>query len=138
MVSTVSSSPTPGEVTFGRYRIEPPGGDQLCSGEIAQAAPNYLAEEMRQRVARAPVRFNVRVQIPEPGDTIDDPSMAWPDQRKTLGIGVLEITAVVPDSEARNARYSFCPPHCRWTSSRLIRCSRRGAAYPVWSARRHP
>jgi catalase len=129
-----------GEVTFGRYRIEPPGGNHfLSAGEIAQAAPNYLAEEMRQRVARTPVRFNVRVQIPEPGDTIDDPSMAWPDQRKTIGIGVLEITAVVPDSEAAERALLFLPaalPAGIEPADPMLQA--RSAAYPASYARRHP
>jgi catalase len=43
------------------------------------------------------------------GDTIDDPSMAWPDQRATVEIGVLEITAVVADSQAAERALMFLP-----------------------------
>jgi len=99
-----------GQVSFGRYRIEPQTGNQFLSAEeLAKAAPGYLADEIRQRVGRAPVRFNFRVQLPEPGDKIDDPSMAWPDTRKTVEIGVIEITEVVPDSDAAERVLIFLP-----------------------------
>jgi catalase len=41
--------------------------------------------------------------MPEPGDKIDDPSVTWPDTRKIVEIGVIEITAVVPIVMQRNA-----------------------------------
>jgi catalase len=109
-VDSFTFTNAPGRVTFGRYRIEPQGGHQfLSAGEMANVAPDYLADEIRQRVARAPVQFHVRVQLPEPGDSIDDPSMAWPDQRQTVEIDVLEITAVVPDSEDAERALLFLP-----------------------------
>jgi catalase len=45
-VNSVKFTNAQGSVTFGRYRIEPQGGTQfLSAGEIANAAPNYLAKE---------------------------------------------------------------------------------------------
>ena len=99
-----------GQAQFGRYRIEPQAGLHfLPTGEVAEAAPNYLADEIRQRVKGAPLRFNLKVQLPEEGDRIGDPSVAWPETRKTLQVGVIEITAVVPDSETAQRALLFLP-----------------------------
>lgn len=99
-----------GKISIGRYRIEPQAGNQFLSAdEIAKASPNYLADEIRQRVAHTPVRFSFRIQFPEPGDKIDDPSIAWQDTRKTVEIGVIEIVEVVPDSDAAERSLLFLP-----------------------------
>ena len=128
-----------GQVSFGRYRIEPQAGNQfLPAEEVAKAAPDYLANEIRQRVARSPVRLNLRVQIPEPGDKIDDPSIAWPDTRKIVDIGVIEITKVVPDSDAAERALLFLPaelPEGIEPADPMIQA--RNAAYIVSYGRRH-
>ena len=138
--SIVSSSPMHKvRSSFGRYRIEPQTGNQFLSAEeLEKAAPDYLADEIRQRVARAPVRFNFRVQLSEPGDKIDDPSMAWPDTRKTVEIGVIEITEVVPDSDAAERVLIFLPaelPAGIEPADPMIQA--RSAAYIVSYGRRH-
>ena len=142
MVSTVSSSPTPrARSPSVATASSPREATSFClAGEIAQAAPNYLAEEMRQRVARAPVRFNVRVQIPEPGDTIDDPSMAWPDQRKTIGIGrPSRSRRLFRTVKPRNARCSSARRIAGGHRAGPIRCSRRAVRrIPSRTQRRHP
>ena len=128
-----------GQVSFGRYRIEPQAGNQfLPAEELAKAAPDYLANEIRQRVARSPVRLNLRVQIPEPGDKIDDPSIAWPDTRKIVEIGVIEIAKVVSDSDAAERALLFLPaelPEGIEPADPMIQA--RNAAYIVSYGRRH-
>ncbi len=66
-----------GDVNFGRYRLEPQAGPQYLSKEqLATAGPNYLADEIRQRLAEGPIRFNLLVQLADKGDKIEDPSIA--------------------------------------------------------------
>lgn len=127
------------QVVFGRYRIEPQAGNQFLSAEdVEKAAPNYLADEIRQRVARAPIKFDLRVQISEPGDKIDDPSTAWPDTRKIMDAGIIEITEVVPDSDAAERALLFLPaqlPEGIEPADPMIQF--RNAAYVISYGRRH-
>lgn len=127
------------QVSFGRYRVEPQEGNQfLAAEEIEKAAPDYLADEIRQRLARAPIRLNLRVQISEPGDKIDDPSTAWPQTRRLVDIGVIEITTVVPDSEAAERALLFLPaqlPEGIEPADPMIQF--RNAAYIISYGRRH-
>jgi len=128
-----------GKVSFGRYRIEPEMGNQFLSAEeLAKAAPDYLADEIHQRLARGPIRFNFRVQLSEPGDKIDDPSIAWPDTRKTVEIGVIEIVKVVPDSDSAERVLIFLPaelPAGIEPADPMIQA--RSASYIVSYGRRH-
>jgi catalase len=128
-----------GQISFGRYRIEPQTGNKfLSSEEIAKTSPDYLADEIRRLVAHSPVRFNFRVQLSEPGDKIDDPSIAWPDARKTVEVGVIEITKVVPDSDAAERALIFLPsqlPAGIKPADPMIQA--RSDAYIVSFGRRH-
>ena len=37
------------------------------------------------------MRMKLQVQVADAGDKIDDPSIAWPDSRKTVELGEIEI-----------------------------------------------
>lgn len=128
-----------GETNIGRYQIVPETGNQFLSAEeIAKASPNYLADEIRQRVAGSPIRFNFRVQLAEPGDKVNDPSIAWPDTRKAIEIGVIEITEVVHDSDAAERALLFLPsqlPSGIEPADKMIEA--RSPAYVVSYQRRH-
>jgi catalase len=39
------------------------------------------------------------VQIAEAGDPVDDPTIVWPDERRRVAIGRLEITGLAHDRE---------------------------------------
>ena len=111
-----------GKVTFGRYQIIPKAGKHLLSKEeIAKAAPDYLTSELRDRLSKAPIRFDFRLQLPESGDKIDNPSITWSDKNKTVDLGVIEITSVVPDSDTRSVICCFFLGCCPWVSSPQIR-----------------
>jgi catalase len=128
-----------GDETFVRYQMEPEGGAEYLTKEgLAKAGPNYLAEEIRKRVGDGPVRMTLQVQVAEPGDKIDDPSIAWPDSRKTVELGVVEIDKVDPDSDAAQRSLLFIEnavPAGIAPADPMI--DARSAAYPVSYARRH-
>lgn len=63
--------------------------------EARRRGEDYLFEELASRLERAPVRFDLSVQIAEESDDVDDPSAVWPhDERRRLIVGTLEITAI--------------------------------------------
>ena len=55
---------------------------------------DFLADELRTRVAAAPVAFEFKLQLAEKGDLLTDPTQAWPDERKLLPAGKLVIDRV--------------------------------------------
>lgn len=94
----------------GRYKILPVAGQQTLSEADAKGkAPNFLADELKKRLAGGPVKFRFVVQLPNAGDSTSDPSLVWPEDRKTIEIGTLSITSVVPDSAAAQKALVFFP-----------------------------
>jgi hypothetical protein len=49
-----------------------------------------------QRIAKGPVVFDLVVQIAEKGDKVEDPSIAWPDSRKTVKLGTFSQCPLYP------------------------------------------
>jgi len=128
-----------GDETLVRYRVQPEAGDEyLTKEQLAAAGPNYLAEEIGKRVGDGPVRFKLLVQEAEKGDKIDDPSIAWPDSRKTVELGVIEIHKDNPDSDAAQRALLFLEnvvPAGIAPADPMV--TARSEAYAVSFARRH-
>jgi catalase len=92
-----------GKIRFGRYRIVPEAGNAYLSDEQAKAKDgNYLFTELAERVAKAPVKLKILVQLATAGDVVDDATIPWPEERELLELGTLTLTGPVGD-EAENA-----------------------------------
>jgi catalase len=99
-----------GKTQFGRYRIVPVAKEAYLSNEAAaKRSPNALAEDIRARVAKAPVRFKLLVQLAQPGDPTNDATQVWPANRPTVELGEISITKAVPDSLAAEKALLFLP-----------------------------
>lgn len=84
-----------GAQRYVRYTWVPEAGDKRLSPLAARRrGRDYLQQEIRERVARGPIRFSLQLQVAEPGDDPDDPTADWPANRQRVSAGVLEITAL--------------------------------------------
>jgi catalase len=94
----------------GRYQFLPVAGQQTLSAADAKAkGPNFLDEDLKARLATGPIRYRMIVQLANAGDPTNDPSVVWPDDRKTVEVGTLSITSIVPDSDAAQKGLVFFP-----------------------------
>ncbi|MBA5866212.1 MAG: catalase [Nitrospira sp. CR1.3] len=99
-----------GGTTLARYQLQPLAGAQYLTKEQASAkGPDFLTDEIRDRVRRGPVKFKLLAQVAEPEDKIDDPTIAWPDTRKKIELGTISITKAVADSQAAEKKLLFVP-----------------------------
>lgn len=128
-----------GASSFARYQIIPEAGEQLLDKEqVARVAPNYVIEEIAKRVAAAPVKFKLVAQLAEAGDKIGDPSIAWPDARKTVELGEIVIERTVADNDAAEQALLFLPtslPQGIEPADPML--TARSEAYPISFSRRH-
>jgi catalase len=128
-----------GRVRSGRYRWVPEAGEAGLSDEDAAArSPDYLRDELAERLAAGPAAFALDLQLAADGDPLDDPTAAWPDDREVVRLGRLEITALAFDRERDGDILVFDPtrvPEGIRLSDDPILLARPGA-YSVSVARR--
>jgi catalase len=66
-------------------------------------------DEIKARVAAAPIGFALYAQVAEHGDKINDPSIAWPDNRKRVLLGRLEIKRLTANTAEEDRTLVFNP-----------------------------
>lgn len=94
----------------GRYKILPAAGQQTLSDADAKTkSANYLFDELKARLSREPIEFRIIVQLANPGDPTNDPSLVWPDDRKVVEVGTIRISSVASDSDAAQKTLVFFP-----------------------------
>jgi len=99
------------EGRFVRYRFVPEAGvESLPDEEIEGASPEYLQEEIRERLDGGPVRFRLIARLAADDDAIDDPTVAWPEgEREEVELGTLELTGLDTTRETGDDVLVFDP-----------------------------
>ena len=78
---------------YARYQILPVAGEQaLAEADAAKATPNYLMDELPQRIAEGAVKFRLLAQVAKEGDPVNDGSIAWPADRELIELGTISLT----------------------------------------------
>jgi catalase len=95
---------------YGRYRIVPEAGNDHLSADAAAAkGPDYLFDELAQRVAAGPIRFKVAVQLAREGDEVNDATIQWPADREILEAGTLVLTKPADEDATEQKHIIFDP-----------------------------
>jgi catalase len=95
---------------YGRYRMLPAAGvDYLSAAALGARGPNFLVEEIAQRVAASPVVYQVVVQVAEDGDVVDDATKAWPQTRRQVTLGTIALTSIAPANAEQQKTIIFDP-----------------------------
>ena len=99
-----------GTARCGRYSIVPEtGGSYLNAEDAAGKSPDYLQNEIVDRLENGTAGFRIQVQLAEEGDVTDDSTIDWPESREKVEFGAIQLTSVVPDSEAEQRHIIFDP-----------------------------
>lgn len=96
---------------FGRYIIVPDAGFEYIEGEetLQSKSPNYLYDELSQRIANGHITFHLRLQLANDTDTVDDVSVSWPKDRPVVDLGKITLTAPLADNNPDQKRVIFDP-----------------------------
>jgi len=92
-----------------RYVMTPEKSVRLTAEEAARKPPNFLVDDLPQRIAKRPVVFHLKAQLAAAGDQTKDPSQPWPDDRKVVDLGVLTLDKPVADSLEAQKKLLFLP-----------------------------
>jgi catalase len=109
-VSAFKFTAARGTSRFGRYRILPElGNEYLDTSAAAAKGPNFLFDEIGQRITKGPIKFRIVVQLADEGDTVDDATVRWPESRPLIEFGEVALKALVADNDAEQRRIIFDP-----------------------------
>jgi catalase len=77
--------------------------------ELAKRGPNFLEQEIAERVRGGPVRWTMTVTIANAGDPTADPSKAWPADRRSVEVGTLTVLQIEPERDGPCRDINFDP-----------------------------
>ncbi|HEY1927274.1 MAG TPA: catalase family peroxidase [Caulobacteraceae bacterium] len=77
--------------------------------ELAKRAPDFLEQEIAQRIQGGPLHWTMMVTVAAPGDPTADPSKAWPQDRRSVNVGTLVVQKVQPDRDGPCRDINFDP-----------------------------
>ncbi|MGA8758799.1 MAG: catalase family peroxidase [Stellaceae bacterium] len=109
-VSAFKFTNADGRSRYGRYRILPAAGNEyLTEAEAAAHHPNFLFDEIKERVAKRPIRFRIAVQLAAEGDVTDDATFRWPEDRSQLAFGEISLQQIAPNNAGEQQHIIFDP-----------------------------
>jgi catalase len=82
-----------GAARWVKWRFVPRDGEaELGDDELKAAPPNFLEAALQQRLAKSAAEWDLVLTVGEAGDPIDNPTLAWPKDRREVTIGRLAIS----------------------------------------------
>jgi catalase len=95
---------------YGRYRIVPEAGPEHLPDAVAAArSANFLFDELAERITSQPIEFHILAQLANEGDTVDDATVHWPEERTVLDLGTITLTELVTDNAREEKQIIFDP-----------------------------
>jgi len=129
-----------GERQAVRYQMVPERTVHLNEDDAAKRPPDFLMDELPERLKRGPVTFHLKAQLAAADDSTKDATKPWPESRKVVELGVLTIDRIVANSGEVQKTLLFLPGQLtdgiEQSDDPLIDV--RNGAYAVSFSRRNP
>jgi len=98
------------KTTLVRWRFAPKDGEKrLTDDALKTAGANFLEQALISRTQQGPVQWDMLVSIGEAGDPQDNPTLVWPENRKLIKAGTLNISGATPQKGAACEPINFDP-----------------------------
>ena len=81
----------------------------ISPDELAKRGPDFLQQEIVDRVRRGPLHWTMVVTVANPGDSTADPSKAWPEDRRTVEVGTLTVQQIEAEADGPCRDINFDP-----------------------------
>ncbi|KAF3931551.1 Catalase [Dactylella cylindrospora] len=101
-----------GKATYVRYRVVGTAGTAILDeAALKDKTPNFLFEEIEERLKGGPVELKLVAQIAEEGDDVTDATVHWPDSREVVELGTLSLdTLEEPEKNKADQKYIIFDP----------------------------
>lgn len=84
-----------GTMTPVKWHFVPEDGEQsLDSTQMADRPADFLADALVNRAGQGPIRWQMWLTLGEPDDPTNNPTLAWPEDRRQVLAGTLSLDAV--------------------------------------------
>ena len=77
--------------------------------DLAKRGPDFLEEEITERIRGGPARWTMQVTVANPGDPTADPTEAWPPDRRTVEVGTLIVQQIEAERDGPCRDINFDP-----------------------------
>lgn len=77
--------------------------------DLAKRGPDFLEQEIAERVRSGPQHWTMVVSVANPGDPTADPSKAWPKDRRSIEVGTLTVQQIQAERDGPCRDINFDP-----------------------------
>ncbi|KAI1775743.1 catalase related protein [Hypoxylon cercidicola] len=96
--------------TIIRYRLVPEArGRHYTRAQARGKEPNFLHDELLERLENGPIVFRLMAQIAEEGDVTNDNTVKWPEDRELVELGTIRLEAPSAAQKAEQKYMIFDP-----------------------------
>jgi len=81
----------------------------ISPADLAKRGPNFLEQEIADRISHSPQRWTMVVTVANPGDPTADPTKAWPADRRTVEVGTLIVQQIEAEADGPCRDINFDP-----------------------------
>lgn len=81
----------------------------ISQADLTKLGPDHLAQDITDRIAKAPQRWTLTVTVANPGDPTADPSKPWPKERRTVDVGTLVVRQIEAERDGPCRDVNFDP-----------------------------
>lgn len=82
---------------------------EMSATQREAAEGDYLQDELRERLARGPVRWDMVATLAAAGDDTSDPSTPWPEDREQVVVGTVVLTGAQEQATGACRDLNFDP-----------------------------
>jgi catalase len=95
---------------YGRYRIIPDAGVEHLDPEVTKdKGPNFLFDELAERIVAGPISFQIFAQLANDSDEVNDATVHWPEDRPRARLGRIVLTAPAENDAQEQKKIIFDP-----------------------------
>jgi catalase len=76
---------------------------------LAKLGPDFLAQDLKQRLAQQPLSWHLVVTLAKPGDPSNDATKVWPADREHVDIGTLIVRQAQDEADGPCRDYNYDP-----------------------------
>ncbi len=81
----------------------------VSPADLAKRGPDFLEQEIAERVRGGPLRWTMVVYVATPDDPTADPSKAWPKDRRAVEVGTLIVQQIEAERDGPCRDINFDP-----------------------------